>query len=133
MEQKDMIINGVSINGLIDQREAIREGASKIISDNIDIAEELTEKLLESQDLEEIQTLAQQAYKALSIAETLSEVSGVTFYLEYEEDSTRKISNLLDDSNNALISGNWNGIISDLYHLYYNMEKQTQKWNASFC
>lgn len=134
MEQ-DIVINGVSVNELKKQRAAIREGASKIISENIDLAKTLTQQLVESEDPKVIERLAQEAYTALDTANVVSGVSGVSFYLpfyeEYRDEET--YSSMLEESENELVSENWDGAVSKLYNLYEEMESQSRDWHSSRC
>jgi hypothetical protein len=138
MEQKDIIINGVSVNQLKAQRAAIREGASKLIAENIETAKNLTKKLVESEDSQEIETLAKEAYEALDTAQVVSGVSGVSFFLPFYEEygsynGDEIFSNILEESENELVSENWDGAVSKLYRLFGNMESQSRDWHSSRC
>ena len=136
MERKDIIINGVSINELKSQRAAIREGASKLISESIDLAKSLTQKLIDAENKEELEKLAAEAYEALETADVVSGVSGVTFYLEYYDeygDNSGIMSRKLECSENDLVTENWEGNVSKLYDLFDNMESQSRDWNSSNC
>lgn len=135
--KKDIIINGVSVNELKKQRDAIRQGASKIISENIELAKSLTNQLVMSDSVDEIKKLAEEAYDALDTAKVVSGVSGVTFSLPFYEEygnyeSSEIFSHKLEQSENKLISENWD-IISNLYYLFDNMESQSCDWHSSRC
>lgn len=134
MEQ-DIVINGVSVNELKKQRVAIREGASQIISENINIAKTLTQQLVESEDPKVVERLAQEAYTALDTANVVSGVSGVTFYLpfyeEYRDEET--FSSMLEETENEVVSENWDGAVSKLYNLFEEMESQSRDWHSSRC
>lgn len=135
--KEDIIINGVSVNELKKQRDAIKQGASKIISENIELAKKLTKKLLKSKKSEEILSLAKEAYEALDTANILSGVSGVTFSLPFYEEygnyeSDEIFSFKLEESENELVNENWDSI-SDLYNLFYEMESQSRDWHSSRC
>lgn len=134
MEQ-DIVINGVSVNELKKQRVAIREGASQIISENINIAKTLTQQLVESEDPKVVERLAQEAYTALDTANVVSGVSGVTFYLpfyeEYRDEET--FSSMLEETENEVVSANWDGAVSKLYNLFEEMESQSRDWHSSRC
>lgn len=136
--KEDIIINGVSINELKKQRDAIREGAATIISQSIDLATTLTKTLVESEDKEEIKKLAKEAYEALDTAKVVSGVSGVTFFLPfYEEygnyDRNEIFSRMLESVDNELINEVWDEDISDLYELFDDMETQSRDWHSSRC
>ena len=138
--EKDIIINGVSVNELKKQRNAIRQGASVIISQNIEIAKSLTKKLVESENKEEIKRLAKEAYEALDTANVVSGVSGVSFLIPfYEEygnyDEDEIFSRVLEkeENDNELISEVWDDAIGDLYELFSEMENQSRDWHSSRC
>lgn len=135
--KEDIIINGVSVNELKRQRDAIKKGASKIISENIEKAKKLTNKLMSSDSADEIKILAQEAYDALDTANIVSGVSGVTFRLPFYEEygnyeSDEIFSHKLEESENKLINENWD-LISDLYGLFEDMESQSRDWHSSRC
>lgn len=136
--KEDIIINGVSVNELKRQRSAIRQGASTIISQNIELAKNLTQSLIASEDKEEIKKLAKEAYEALDTANVVSGVSGVDFFLPfYEEygsyDGSEIFSSMLEDSDNELISEVWDQAVGDLYELFADMESQSRDWHSSRC
>lgn len=135
MEQKDIIINGVSINELKKQREAIRQGAAQVISDNIDLAKTLTQQLVEAKDMTEIDNLAQQAYDALETASVVSGVSGISFYLpfyeEYRDEDEDILSSVLDENDNELLSDSQK--VQKLSSMFYTMERQSRDWHSSRC
>ena len=138
MEQRDIIINGVSINELKKQRDSIRQGAAKIISENIDIAKELTKKLVESTDKVEIKSWAKEAYEALDNANVVAGVSGVSFLLPFYEEygsyeSEEIFSSLLEESDNEVLKEVWDDSVNQLYNLFYNMETQSRDWHSSRC
>lgn len=138
MEQKDIIINGVSINELKKQRNSIRQGAAKIISENLEIAKELTQKLVESTDKVEINSLAKEAYEALDNANVVAGVSGVSFLLPFYEESgsyeSKEIfSTLLEESDNEILKEVWDDSLNQLYNLFYTMETQSRDWHSSRC
>lgn len=135
---EDIIINGVSVNELKRQREAIREGAAQIISQNISLAQSLTEQLVQSEDKDEIKSLAKQAFDALDTASVLSGVSGITFFLPFHEeygnyDSSEIYSSILEDCENELIDEVWDDGVRELCELFYDMEAQSRDWNSSRC
>jgi fibronectin type 3 domain-containing protein len=135
MEREDIIINGISVNNLKAQRDAIRQGASKIIAENVELAKTLTRKIVEAEDKEEVDNLAKEAYEALDTANLLSGVSGVSYYLpyyeEYGDDNDNICSSLLENSENELLHKN--DEVNKLCRLFYTMESQSRDWHASTC
>lgn len=140
MEQHDIIIEDLNItefyNDLLEKRIKIRKGASEIIADNIKLAQSFTKQLLESQDLEEIKTLAKNAYQALETTNIVSEVSGVHFYLPYSSnyDNADIFGRILDNYNfedDSLLKDLPE--IAKLQQLFENLEYKSGQWNASFC
>lgn len=144
----DIIIKNVNVtnlyNELITQRKTIREGASKIIADNIDLAKSLTRTLLESKDVEEIKKLATEAHQALETVSLVSYVSGVQYYLPYSsnyDDSSDIMSQALDgdyydyDEDSTKFNGLLNEVpeVDALTSLFRDLEYQSGKWNTSFC
>lgn len=137
---KQIIINGINLNDLQQQILSIRKESSKLISENIQTAQDLTKQLVQSDNAELIQTLAKQAYEALSEANFISSVSGVEFNMpynssyngEYDDDT---LSAMLDDTENEVLKPlvRNNEDLRNLLDLAYSMEYQTQSWNASFC
>jgi hypothetical protein len=138
---EDIIIAGYSINALKAQKAAIREGASKVIAESIEAANKLTEQLLESEDVEEINALAQQAVDLLETAEVVAGVSGVSFFLPfYEEygqyDSHDIFSKKLEGSDNEALQASWydfNNVLGKLYSQYERMESDSRGWYSSTC
>jgi hypothetical protein len=134
--EKDIVINGISVNALREQRAAIREGASKLISENVELAQILTQKLVEVETKEELENLAVEAYEALSIANVLSDTSGVSYYLPYYEDygdeNDKICSHLLENSSNEVLTTNFD-TVRELCRLFYDMESQSREWHASTC
>lgn len=135
---EDIIINGVSVNSLKQQREAIREGASKIIAENIEKATALTRELLECEDYAEVERLAALAYQTLDTVQVVSGVSGVTFFLPYYEeygDNDGIITSLIDNTENEAVMDNLaaRGAVRKLYSLLGSMETQSRDWHSSTC
>lgn len=134
--EKDIVINGISVNELREKRVAIREGASKIISENVELAQILTQKIVAVETKEELDNLATEAYEALHTASILSDISGVSFFLPYSEeygyDNEKVCSNILDNSDNQVLKANYSAV-RPLCNLLYDMESQSRDWHASTC
>jgi hypothetical protein len=143
MDKNDIIIAEVNVNNLynelIEKRKKIREGASKIMSDNLELAKSLTKTLVTSKDVEEIKKLANEAYEALEIVNMVSYASGIEYYLPYSsnyDDSSEIMSHVLDD---CYYEEEYNKLLKDvpeikkLTNLFYDLERQSGQWNTSFC
>jgi uncharacterized lipoprotein YehR (DUF1307 family) len=139
---KDIIINGVSIEELKKQRKAIQQGASKIISDSIEAATKLLHKIMKAESKEDALKLAEEAYEHLDTAEIVSGVSGVQYYLDYNDGYHDDVLSTLlsqEDLDEDEVNPNVEFSYSDknaLYKLYNkleSMESDTEGWNASTC
>lgn len=135
---ENIVISGINVNeiynDLLEKRNTIKEGASQVIADNLELAKTITKQLIESKDIEEIKSLATQATQALKTVEMVSEVSGVRFYLAYSSNYDNYediLSYALDDNDNTLLKGL--SEIRDLQNLFSNLEYQSGEWNTSFC
>lgn len=153
MNQSDIIIEGININqlhsDLIEQRKKMREGATKVMAENLELAKNLTRELVESKDLEEIKQKANQAYAALENVKMVSYVSDIEYYLPYSSDYDSHsdiMSHLLEEDYyddyydedeedapkyNELLKGVPE--VKKLSRLFYDLEYQTEQWNTSFC
>ena len=154
MADKDIIIEGININqlqsDLIEQRKKMREGASKVMAENLELAKSLTKQLLVSKDVEEIKRMANEAYAALEIVDMVSYVSNVHYYLPYSsnyDDYSDIMSHVLEEDYydyyeedeededtphyNPLLKGLPE--INKLTRLFRDLEYQSGKWNTSFC
>lgn len=131
---KDIIINGVSIEELKKQRAAIQKDASKIISDNIEAGTKIVEKILESEDQEEANTLAEEAYEHFDTAKVVAGVSGVSFFLPFYEEYGRYGSNeILSQRLENDDKFEWDSAISQLYGILEDMESDSRAWHSSTC
>lgn len=132
---KEIVINGINVQELQKQRDAIREGAVTLISDNLDLANELTHKLIKSENKEEIETLLKEAYEVLSMTNLVSDVSGVSFYLPYSQDycDDDEVVFSSELSRNGVLNKMWDNGVQQLYSLYRKMEDKSHGWHASYC
>lgn len=142
MTENDIIIAGINVNqlhsDLIDQRKKMREGASKIMSDNLELAKSLTKQLIVSKDVEEIKKLASEAYKALEVVKMVSYVSNIEYYLPYSsnyDSSSDIMSYMLDDDYNEDYNKLLKNVpeVKQLTNLFRDLEQQSGQWNTSFC
>lgn len=145
--KKDIVINGVSIEELKKQRQALQQGASKVISDNIEAATKLVHEIMKSESKEDALKLAEEAYEHLDTAEIVSGVSGVQFFLPfYEEYGPYEHDDILssilsqdyvddEDDVNDNVSFSWQdkNALYKLYQKLENMESDSLAWNSSMC
>jgi len=137
MLDQDIEINGVSINKLLNDREAITQEASKIISDNIEKATKLVQILLQAEEDGVVDPLAKEAFTALDIASSVSAASGVHYYIPFSDDygGNDAISDMLEDTGNEILRAAWNtsDYLRKLLGLAYDMEADSKLWNSSNC
>lgn len=131
----EIILNGINVKELQKQRDAIREEAAKFISDNLDLANELTHKLIKSENKEEIEVLLQEAYEVLHNTNLVSDVSGVSFYLPYSQDYCYDDEIVFSSelSRSKVLEDLWDNGVQQLYALYRKMEDKSHGWHASYC
>lgn len=127
---EDVIINGVNIDkvyeDLSETRNKIRQDSLKFMSDNIELAQTLTQRLSNESDVELIKNLANEAFNALINVQKVSDVSGMEYYLPYSSHNS-----LLSSYNNKALTDITE--IEDLKELFDELEIQTSRWNASYC
>lgn len=136
---EDIIINGVSINDLKEKKAAIQQGASQLISDSIDNATSLVQKLLDTGEGIDQEAVAKEALEQLEVAALVSGISGVTFMLPYYEEyghyeSNEIYSMQLDEAEHIEIS--WKKKDSNLWKLHQmleSMESDARDWHSSMC
>lgn len=138
---KDIILAGVSINDLKAKKEAIRQEASKFISDAIEQVTVLVKQIVNTTVPKEIHALAEEAYGILENADVVAGVSGVSFLLPYYEEyggygSDEILSAIIEETDNDAVQD-----VSDergtglykLYNLLGGMEAQSRDWHSSRC
>jgi hypothetical protein len=134
---EDIIINGVSIKGLKAQRLAIRKGATEFISDSIESVKALVNQIVESNDAEEMNAKAKIAFDTLEAAKLVSDISGVPYYLPYNDDygysNGDAMTELLDDGENEALNIYGGDYVEKLYDLLGDMENEVRDWNTSRC
>lgn len=136
MSRPDIIINGINLSDLQEQKKSIRQGASSLISNHVAKAKNYCRQILESEDAEEIKQLAEDAYESLDTANYISDVSEVTFNLPFHEDyeqNTEAFSYMLENSENQVLKDNWKGAVGNLYSLLEDMEYKSHGWHSSSC
>lgn len=137
---EEIIINGINLNELSVQIKSIRQEASVLISQSIDLAKKLTKELVHAQTKEEIEEYANRVYAALKKASFISDVSGVKFSLPYNSSyngyyDENTLSAMLEDSENTLLNDmvNQSNELRELLNLTYDMEYQSKHWDSSVC
>lgn len=142
---EDIVIAGISINQLKEQKKAIQQGAAKVIADAIEQGTATVEKLLQAESKEEADTLAAEALALFETAEVVAGVSGVTFEIPYYEEygryeyneclSTRLAQEDDDQEPNPYIDFRYGdgSKLQKLCSLLGNMESDSRGWNSSVC
>jgi hypothetical protein len=139
MLDQDIVINGVSVNKLAEDKRAIREGATKLIADNIAEVQTLVKAMVLLKDAAPIENMASKALALLDAAATVSSVSGVQYYLPYYDNwnDDDVISELLENSENKVIQEliGWQSSsdVKSLRRLAESMENESKNWNTSNC
>jgi len=136
MLDQDIVINGVSINKLFEDKKAIQQEAANIIATKIAEATNLVCKLQEVEDAAEVEPLIKAATEALNIVSIVSGVSGVQFYLPYWSeygDNDYVLSRQLEESENEILQECTLDALSELVSLVSDMEYDSKNWNMSNC
>jgi hypothetical protein len=145
---QEIIIDGVNLNEMKAKHDAlqaemntakgkIRQGASKYIAENISKARKVLDEMLETEEAEKVDHLAQDAYDLLSAAKFVSAVSGVAFYLPYYDrqggycPDGQPYTHQFEDSDNEHLS--CEGVVGRLWYLLDGMESDVADWNTSYC
>jgi len=140
-----IILNGVSIDELRKQKTAIQKDASKFISEAVSKAQRLVSEILEMSeeaayddagplDTDKVEALAKEALTLLEDAELVSNVSGVEYYLPYNEPygDCDALSSRLEDCEGLDVYGSEKlSAIAGLYSQLESMESKSYMWNSS--
>lgn len=135
MEQ--ITLGGIDIATLKAQQKAVRKDASKFIADTIKQATEVVGKILEAETEEDVESLSAKALELLGNAKLVSDVSGVEYYLPYNEpyDDGNALSDQLESFVDEFESGDigvyGDDSLSALYELLQEMEHDSFTWNSS--
>lgn len=142
---KDILINGISINALKEQRKAIQQGASKIISDSIEQGTEVVKELMKAESPEQAEELAAKALELFETAEVVSGVSGVTFEIPYYEEYGSEFEGVMsyalqqedmaEDDYNVNLEYRYDdgSKLAKLVSLLESMESDSEGWHSSRC
>lgn len=138
-DYKDGIfINGVSISALKAQRESLKQGASKFVSDAIEKVKQLVNEILESENVGEVEAKADEAFELLDNAKIVSGVTGVLYSLPYYEECgqyeySETLSGMLEDNDNEAVKLEYGSSVYKLYDLLGGMEINCRDWYSSRC
>lgn len=127
---EDIMLNGVSVQSLVETRKNIKQAAAKFISEGIEKVTGLVQLIVDSKedtDMAAADQYAREALKILESVDVVSGVSGVTYYLNYYEEysgSCGILSRMVEDV--ELDS-------SDLYYMLEEMESTSRGWHSSTC
>lgn len=137
---EEIIINGINLNELSTQITSIRKDSSRLIAENIALAQELSKSIAQSKNKEEIQEKAKKALAALEKANFISTVSGVKFNMPYNSSyngdyDENTLSAMLEESENEVLNELFeeNKDLEKLLNLACDMEYQSMHWNSSVC
>lgn len=137
---EEIIINEINLKELSNQIKSIRKESSRLIAENIALAQELSKIIVTSTSKEEIEENAKKAYAALEKANFISGVSGVecnmpynSSYSGYHDENT--LSAMLENSENEILNEVFenNKDLEKLLSLASDMEYQSKQWNSSVC
>lgn len=146
--KQDIVLNGVSINELLDAKQKIQKDAAKLIADSIDNAKRLVDNIFVCQDEDKIQSCAEEALEHLEVADIVSGVSGVTYFLQWdqeyaeEEAYTTKFDEIeytceegIEEEHKVLYNllTSDNKKLKNLYNKLCQMENQSYGWHNSNC
>ena len=134
---KELMIAGYSIEDLKKQRAAIQKDANKVISDNIESATVIIQKILSTPSDEiDVESLAKQATEMLETAEVVAGVSGCTFYLPFREDGygdsfANDLENMEDEDDDNIFDRY--PALRKLQGQLESMEYDSCNWHSSRC
>lgn len=130
---EEIILGGVSITKLKQQRGAVRKDAAEFMSTNIAKAEAIVQELLEldeNRSYQKIQKLAKEANDILTNVNLVSGISDVPFFIDYEEYGNegesifQKLEGTFEDLDDDVLA---------LYHTAECMAGKSKMWHSSTC
>lgn len=150
MEQ--IIIDGVNLTDLkveydalaakqSDMRKSIRQGSSAFIADQLKQVGALITEMKEAEDLATAEVAAEKATTILKNIQFVSNVSGVSYMLDYynyhhDYVEGEPITSILEDGDYDVLcsdEGSESKILSALYSIAESMESDVREWNTSYC
>jgi hypothetical protein len=140
--KEDIILNGVSISELKKQKQAIQRDAAKFIAETTNSVKVIVDKIVESEDKSEIETLSGKALEMLENINVVSSVSGVEYFFEYRNEygdyshsdiASCRLEEKLDEFDVSWKDKKGLEKMFDLYNIFQNMETDVAAWNTSNC
>ena len=131
----DIVLNGVSVADLKRQKEQMRESAAKFMADGIANATTIVRKILDEENTEDVDGLAQEATDILEQVELVAGASGMTYYLPYNEEygEDDSMANELDNAEHLEIDWRNKSPVYLLRSRLENMEYDSRMWHSSTC
>lgn len=127
-----IVIDGVDIDMLASLRNKLQKGAAKFISEGIAEVESMLEVMMQGTYIDfEVIDKAEQILRNVAL---VSAVSGVEYYLEYNEPyggNDDVLSTKLEDWAYAYDLHPYSGELGELLRKLENMERESRLWNSS--
>lgn len=137
---QQIIINGVNLNDIEAQINSVRQEATALISQNIELAQSLTKQLVVHNNKVEMREMAKNAYEALEKASFIGRVTGVHCSLPYNSGYSGyydkdTLSAMLEDSDNEVLKELFaqSAELKALLNLACDMEYDSKHWDSSVC
>ncbi len=143
---KDIIIGGYTLPELKKIQDAVRKDASKVVSEAIATATDAMDGILSFKDIDEgepdydaaiqsISAMAKVAQENLELAQVVSNISGVEYFLPYSTDwdSENYYYRLEDAGVDDYDRLGREGPVSTLMGKLEDMEHQSKQWHQSVC
>jgi len=136
---QDMKIAGYTVAELTKLQQAVRQDASKIISNAVATAEAAVASIIEVagnyenvEELpeQEIRDFAKSAEDNLNLAKLISGISGVEYYLSWDEEY-REQDNTMSTRIQAIFDDDYPEVLSGVMEHLEEMEHQSYLWNSS--
>lgn len=130
----NIVLNGVDIELLEKQRNAVRKDASAYIANGIKEVKELVNQIKDADEDFDIASAAETAEQILTNIQRVSAVSGVEYDLPHSDGygnvyGDEPLTRVLDEA----ADGIYDGPLSGLYGKLEDMEYTVRQWNASNC
>ena len=137
---ENIVIGGYTLKELKKVQDAVRKDASKVISKAIDKATSALEDILSFEDIDpdepeydaalaSIDAMSKVAKENLALAELVSDISGVEYYLPYSSDyDSDGFYYRLENTELYNIDS-----VNDVMGKLEDMEYQSRQWNQSTC
>lgn len=137
---KEILIGGYTVAELTKLQKAVQKDASKIIAEAVALAEGAVSAIIDTAqgyvDSKEempdtvIRDFAKIAEENLSLAELISGISGVEYYLSWDEEY-REQDDTMSTRINAIFDEDYPEVLEGVMSKLENMEHQSYLWNSS--